>query len=260
MTESPMSPEAPSAEKKSNPIVKLLPFLVILGVLGTIFATGAHEKLSLESFRENIGWIDEKVASNLLLVILIYMGVYAASTAFMVPGGILTIAGGALFGVTYGLPLISTAATVVGATLGASILFAVAKTSLGGTLRNIAGPFLGKMEAEFNQSPLSYMFVLRLVPAVPFAIANIAPALLGAKYRHYLVTTFFGIMPGTMAYSWVGAGAAEFIRDQSVSLSDTNELIGSLFDKVAPALIALFVVSLIPVVYKRFFQKKAATS
>ncbi len=244
---------------KPNLIVRLLPFLIILAVLGLVFATGAHKSLSLESLRENIGWIDDKIATNLLLVVGIYMLIYAAATAFMVPGGILTIAGGALFGVTFGLPLISSAATVVGATFGASILFAVAKTSLGGTLREIAGPFLEKMEDEFNQSPFSYMFVLRLVPAVPFAIANIAPALLGAKYRDYLVTTLFGIIPGTLAYSWVGAGAAEFIRDQSVSLDDADAVIVSLLAKVGPALIALFLVSLIPLIYNRFIKKIPAT-
>ena len=243
--------------KKAGTFKKILPFLVILGVLGTVFATGAHEYLSLASLRENIDWLDAQIATNFILVFVVYMLVYAASTAFMVPGGILTIAGGVLFGTVYGLPLVSAVATVFGATLGASILFAVAKSSLGGALRGVAGPFLEKMESEFNQSPVSYMFVLRLVPAVPFAVANIAPALLGAKYREYALTTLFGIIPGTFAYSWVGAGAGEFIRDKSVSLSDTSSIIESLAGKVAPALIALFVVALIPTIYNRFFKKNA---
>ena len=251
-----------STQKEANSnsgkgLMRFLPIVVIIAVLVGVFATGLHRQLSLEALRENIGWLDAQVAQNFLAVFFGYILLYAAATAFMVPGGILTIAGGVLFGVTFGLPLMSTLATVVGATLGASILFLAAKTSLGGPLRKIAGPFLERMESEFNRSPVSYMFVLRLVPAVPFAVANIAPALLGAKYREYLLTTFFGIIPGTMAYSWVGAGAAEFIRDPSVSLNDTNALIASLGAKVAPALIALFVVALIPVVYRRFFQKSA---
>ncbi len=250
-----MSNEAPT---KKPSLLRFAPLVLIVGVLIAFFATGSQKYLSLESLRNNIDWIDAQVASNFFLVLGIYILIYAASTAFMVPGGILTIAGGALFGVTFGLPLISTGATVIGATIGASILFVVAKSSLGGALRKVAGPFLEKMENEFNQSPVSYMFVLRLVPAVPFAVANIAPALLGAKYRNYLFTTFFGIIPGTLAYSWVGAGAAEFIRDKSVSLDDTGAIISSLTAKVAPALIALFVVALIPVIYNRFFKKKTA--
>jgi len=255
-----MDNASPEITKKKNPFMRFLPLLVILTVLAAIFATGAHKQLSLESLRENIDWLDAQIAASFFLVFFGYLLLYAASTAFMVPGGILTIAGGVLFGTTFGLPLISTAATVLGATIGASILFTVAKSSLGGALSKVAGPFIGKMEDEFNQSPVSYMFLLRLVPAVPFAVANIAPALLGAKYRDYLITTFFGIIPGTMAYSWIGASAGDFIRDKTISLDDTGALIESLVGKVAPALIALFVVALIPVIYNRFFKRKSVNT
>ena len=242
--------------KKPNILVRLLPLFVIGGGLALAISQGWHEYLGLESLRENIGTLDALVADKFLLVLGAYVLIYAVSTAFMLPGSALTLAGGALFGLTFGLPLYGAGATVIGATLGASILFFAAKTSIGGILRDIAGPFLAKMEDEFNESPFSYMFVLRLVPAVPFAVANIAPGLLGAKYRDYLITTFFGIIPGTLAYSWVGAGAAEFIRDETVSTSDTQALIGSLGQTIAPALIALFVVALIPLAYKKFFAKK----
>ncbi|MEL6379396.1 MAG: TVP38/TMEM64 family protein [Pseudomonadota bacterium] len=246
------------AGRESNAIMKAVPFLAILAVLGAVYFSGAYKLLSLEALREHIGWLDAQIASNFFLVFAGYMVLYAALTAFMVPGGILTIAGGALFGVTLGVPLFGSVATVVGATLGASILFLVAKTSLGASLRKIAGPFVEKMEGEFRQSPISYMFLLRLVPAMPFAVANIAPALLGAKYRDYLLTTALGIIPGTVAYSWIGAGVAELVRDPSVSLDDSSAVIESLVDKVAPAFIALFLVALIPVLYNRFFKKKAA--
>jgi len=169
---------------------------------------GWHELLTLESIRENIGKVDEQIEANFLLVFVAFMLVYAACTAFMVPASFLTIAGGAIFGLTFGIPLFGALATVVGATLGASALFLAAKTSIGETLRGIAGPFMAKMEKEYNEAPILYLIILRLVPAVPFAVANIAPSLLGAKYRNYLPTTFFGIMPGTLAYSWIGASAA----------------------------------------------------
>lgn len=246
--------------RKKSPIARFAPLIVLAVVAAAVFFSGAYKYLSLESLRDNIDWLDAQVASNFLMIFFGYILLYAVSTAFMVPGGILTIAGGVLFGTYLGLPLVSTMATVFGASVGASVLFAVAKSSLGGALRSIAGPFLEKMESEFNQSPVSYMFVLRLVPAVPFAIANIAPALLGAKYRDYLITTFFGIIPGTLAYSWIGASAGEFIRDKTVSLDDTSALIESLAAKVAPALIALFVVALIPTIYNRFFKKRASTA
>lgn len=246
----------PPPKKKPHILVQLWPIYVILGGLALVISQGWHEYLTLESMRQNIGFLDGQIAKNFALVFVLYMAIYAACTAFMVPASFLTIAGGALFGLTFGIPLFGALGTVIGATVGASILFVAAKTSIGEALRGIAGPFISKMEAEFNASPLSYMFVLRLVPAVPFAVANIAPSLLGAKFRDYVLTTFFGIMPGTLAYSWIGGSIGAVIRDPNASTDNINGLIGSLAGNVAPALIALFVVALIPVIYKRFFQKK----
>lgn len=243
--------------KAKQPIfIRLWPFYLIAGGVVLAWQMGWLEYLTLESLRENIGTFDALVANNFLLVLAGFTLLYAVVTLFMVPGSIVTIAGGVLFGLTAGIPIFGTLGTVIGATLGASCLFFAAKTSIGSILRDVAGPFLGKMEKEFADSPVSYMFVLRLVPAVPFAVANIAPALLGAKFRDYLLTTFLGIIPGTLAYSWIGAGAAEFIRDDTIGTDDTAALIGSLASKVTPALIALFVVALIPLIYKKFFQKK----
>lgn len=251
------APEAAPAAKKQPLLVRLWPMYIILAVLALALSQGWHKQLSLESLRANITAIDVIIAQNIWLVLGAYIGLYIVCTVFIIPGGILTIAGGALFGLSFGLPLIGAGATAVGATIGAAALFLIAKTSLGSALRDLAGPFVGKMEAEFNQSPNLYLFVLRLVPAVPFAVANIAPALLGARFPNYVVTTLFGILPGTFAYSWIGASAAAVIRDPNVSIDDTNAVIGSLASNVTPALIALFVVSLIPILYKRFLQKPA---
>jgi uncharacterized membrane protein YdjX (TVP38/TMEM64 family) len=163
-----------------------------------------------------------------------------------VPGSALTIAGGFLFGLAAGTP-----ATVIGATLGASILFFASKTSIGSVLRDIAGPFLEKMRAGFNESPLSYMFALRLIPLFPFAAVNIAPGLLGARYRDYFIATFLGIIPGTLAYTWIGAAV------RGTLLSGGTPDIGAIASNFVPAFIALGVVALIPAAYKKLFARKA---
>jgi len=253
-----MELEPKQSKSLGQTLKSFAPFIILLGGLGFALSQGWHELLTLESIRANIGAVDAQIAANFLLVFVGFMLVYAAATTFMIPASFLTIAGGAIFGLTFGVPLYGALATVFGATLGASVLFLIAKTSLGETLRGIAGPFISKMEKEYNESPVLYLVILRLVPAVPFAVANIAPSLLGAKFRNYLPTTFFGIMPGTFAYSWIGASAAEIIRDPNVSLDSADAFIGGLAAKVAPAFVALFVVSLIPVAYKKFFKKSSA--
>jgi len=222
------------------------PFIILLLGLGFALSQGWQQYLTLEGFAENIGWLDAQIAKNFFLVLVAYMFVYAAATAFMVPASFLTISGGVLFGLVFG-----TGATVLGATLGACILFMAAKTSIGESLKSIVGPFIDKMQAGFNEDAMSYMFALRLIPAFPFAVVNIAPAILGAKFRDYFITTLFGIIPGTLAYTWIGVAVGDTLR----AGGDVD--IGTLASNFIPAFIALGVVALIPVVYKKFIKKDA---
>ena len=225
--------------------VRLWPVYVILIGLGLALSQGWHEYLTLDSLSANAVSLDAMVRENFLIVFALYILVYAAATTFMVPGSALTIAGGFLFGLVLGTP-----ATVIGATIGASILFFASKTSIGAVLRDVAGPFIEKMRAGFAENPVSYMFALRLIPVFPFAAVNIAPGLLGAKYRDYLLTTFFGIMPGTLAYTWIGAAV------KGTLLEGGTPDIGSLAANFVPAFLALGLVSLLPVAHKKFFPKK----
>lgn len=228
--------------------IRLWPVCVILLGLGLALSQGWHEYLTLGALSANAVSLDAMVRENFLIVFAGYILIYAAATTFMVPGSALTIAGGFLFGLVIGTP-----ATVIGATIGASILFFASKTSIGAVLRDVAGPFVEKMRAGFAQNPVSYMFALRLIPIFPFAAVNIAPGLLGAKYRDYLLTTLFGIIPGTLAYTWIGAAV------KGTLLEGGTPDIGSLAANFVPALIALGLVSLLPVAYKKFFPKKVPT-
>ena len=229
---------------------RLWPVYVIAAGLLAAWQLGLFDYLSLETLREQHETLRAFVEANLLLAVTAYIVIYALSTLFMVPGALwITIAGGFLFGLAGG-----SAATVVGATLGASLLFLAARTAFGGVLRERAGPFLRKMEAGFHESPRSYMFALRFLPIVPFPVANIAPALLGARYPDYALTTAIGIIPGVVAYTWIGAGlGATFAAGE-------NPDIGSVAANLVPAFAALGVVSLMPVVWKKFFGRKAPKS
>ncbi len=234
-------------KKQGSLWLKLWPVYLIGAGLVAAWYFGLFKYLSLETLREQQDVLQGFVAENFVLAIGAYIVVYALATLFMIPGALwLTIAGGFMFGLVGGTP-----ATVIGATLGASMLFFAANTSVGSALRERAGPFMKKMEAGFNENPLSYMFAMRLFPGVPFPVANIAPALLGAKYRDYALTTAVGIIPGVWAYAWLGAGlGATFAAGEDPNLAVIAK-------NVVPALVALGVVSLIPVVYKKITGRKA---
>ena len=92
------------------------------------------------------------------------------------------------------------------ATIGATMVFLIARTALGETLSARAGPWLAKLSDGFKEDALSYLLFLRLVPAFPFWFVNIAPAVLGVPLKTYVIGTFFGIIPATFAFASAGAG------------------------------------------------------
>jgi len=252
MTSATASPDAAplseAAARKTSIWIRLWPAYLIASALGAAWYFGLFDLFSLAALRENYEGLRAFVDRNPVLAYGSFIAVYALTTTIMIPGALwVTIAGGLMFGLLGG-----TIATVTGATLGASILFFAAKTSLGSALRRMAGTYVRKIEGEFKENQVSYMFAMRFVPAMPFPIANIVPALLGAKYHWYLLTTALGIVPGVLAYTWIGAGAgAVFASGEELDLAAVAR-------QLIPAGIALGVVSLLPVAYKKVFGRKAA--
>lgn len=235
-------PETQSVSSSSFSFTKLMPLLVLVAGLLTFFALGWHRYISFDVLRNNrellLNWVQE----NGLFTALAYMGIYAIAVAFSLPvGSVLSITGGFLFGTLLGALYIE-----IGATVGATALFVIAKTALGDFLRSKAGPWLQKMEAGFRDNALSYLLVLRLVPLFPFFVVNLVPAFLGVPLSTYVLGTFFGIMPGVLVYASVGAGLGSiFDRGESFSAS------GILTPQIVMALIGLAILAFIPVIYKK---------
>jgi uncharacterized membrane protein YdjX (TVP38/TMEM64 family) len=227
---------------------KLLPLAVFAAGIAAFFGLGLHKYLTFEQLRLHRGELMTFVAGMPVKALLLFVLAYAAATALSLPGGvILTLTGGFLFGVWQG-----TAAVVIGATIGATALFLAARSALGDLLRAKAGPWLAKMEAGFKEDALSYLLILRLIPAFPFFVVNLVPAFLGVSLRTFVVATFLGIIPGTFVFASIGAGLGS-IFDQMEAFS----LKGALTPQVITALVGLAVLSLIPVAYKKIKARRA---
>jgi uncharacterized membrane protein YdjX (TVP38/TMEM64 family) len=230
------------ASSPSFSFKKLLPLLVLVAGLVVFVALGLHRYLSFAVLRDNREALLTWVQQNGLLAALVYMIVYAVAVAFSLPGGlVLSITGGFLFGTLLGSLYI-----LIGATVGATALFMIAKSALGDFLRAKAGPWRQKMEAGFRENALSYLLVLRLVPLFPFFVVNLVPAFLGVPLSTYVIGTFFGIMPGVFVFASVGAGLGSiFDKGEAVSAA------GILTPQIVMALLGLAVLALIPVIYKK---------
>ena len=245
---------------------RLLPLLVLLALVGLAFAFDLHTLLSLRTVADNREALTGLVAANMALAVVAFMAVYVAVVALSLPGGaLLTVTGGFLFG-----PWLGAAATVIGATAGATIVFLIAKTSFGEPLAARAGPWLEKLRAGFRKDALSYLLFLRLVPAFPFWLVNLAPAMLGVGLGTYVIGTFFGIMPGSLAFSFVGAGLDSIIVAQQEAHAACIAAKGSdaacsfeldagalLTPEILAAFVALGAVALIPVALRRLRRRKA---
>jgi len=229
-------------------LLKRLAPVLLLGsvvVLFVVFDLGKY--LSFELLREHRATLDSWVMQYSLLAPLAYIGLYIVVVAFSLPGGtVMTLSGGFLFGA-----LLGGIYAVVGATIGATAIFLVAKTSLGDYLLAKASPGIGKLQAGFSDNALSYMFALRLVPIFPFFLVNLAPAFLGVSLRIYLIATFFGIMPATFVYALAGSGLGS-VFDQGGEFSAKSIMT----PQMIAALVGLALLLLIPVVYKQFRNKR----
>ena len=142
---------------------------------------------------------------------------------------------------------------VVGATIGATLLFLAAKTALGDALRARAGGFVKKMEDGFRKNAFNYLLFLRLVPAFPFWLVNLVPAFLGVTLRTYVVATFIGIIPGAIVYTSVGNGlGAVFDAGESPDF-------GIIFrPEILLPIVGLAVLALVPVLYQKLTSKSSS--
>jgi uncharacterized membrane protein YdjX (TVP38/TMEM64 family) len=176
-----------------------------------------------------------------------FVAIYALAAAFSLPvAAVLSISGGFLFGQWWGTVL-----NVLGASAGATALFLAARTAIGDSLRQRAGPWLARMEDGFRDNALCYLLVLRLVPLFPFVAVNLVPALLGVGLRDFMLATFIGIIPGAFVYTAVGVGLGS-VFDAGGEFRPG----GILTPQVVTALVGLACLALVPVVYKRLKRSR----
>lgn len=222
-------------------IKRWLPLILIVVLIVAAWASGLLDMVNLETIKQQRGELLGLVEAHPILSVAIYMVLYAVVVALSLPIAlIMTLTGGLLFGKWLG-----TAVIVFGATAGATLVFLIARSALGNTLREKAGPLYKKVAANMEQNAVGYMLFMRLVPLFPFFLVNIVPALFNVRVMPYVITTFIGIIPGTFVYANVGKelGTIE-------SLSD----IASPQTLIAFTLLGLF--ALIPTLYKQIKNRK----
>jgi pyruvate/2-oxoglutarate dehydrogenase complex dihydrolipoamide dehydrogenase (E3) component/uncharacterized membrane protein YdjX (TVP38/TMEM64 family) len=185
------------------------------------FALGLDRVLSLDFLKEAHRELAEIYAEHPVKVAGMYFAVYVAVTALSLPGAtVLTLAGGALFGLFTGTLLVSFASS-----LGALLAFFASRTLLRETVRKRFGRRLDEIDAGVARDGALYLATLRLVPVVPFFVINLAMGLTGIRARTYYAVSQAAMLPATIVY--VNAGTQLATLDSLAGIL-TPSILGSL--------------------------------
>lgn len=140
------------------------------------------------------------VRLNYLTSVLIFMGTYICITALSIPeAAVLTTTAGFLFGTTTGAFYV-----IIAGTIGATVAFLIIRFFIGHKIQARYKTQLAPFNAAFEQKGSWYMLLIHLVPGVPFALINMLAALTKVSLITFIWTTFIGIIPGTLMYTFVG--------------------------------------------------------
>ncbi len=215
------------------PLKKLMLFgLVIAGVIA-FFALDLQQYLTLDFLKQQKHAIQEHFEAQPFSTAMIYFGIYVLVTALSLPAAaVITLAGGAIFGLLYGTILVSFASTI-----GATCAFLIARTLLRESVQKKFASSLKSINDGIEREGAFYLFGLRLVPLFPFFAINLAMGLTHMKTWRYFVVSQLGMLPGTIVYVNAGTQLAE---------------IESLGDIASPALLLSFAaLGLFPLIAKK---------
>ncbi|MEM1367473.1 MAG: TVP38/TMEM64 family protein [Cyanobacteria bacterium P01_H01_bin.15] len=173
----------------------LLLFTVSLSV---VLWVGGEKLIDPHWFKTHLTHLDQQA---MCCVEAAFVGIYVVLTIISLPATVLTIAGGAVFGLWWGFIM-----TVLGASLGALAAFGLARWFLHDAITNRWGKhrIICKCQTAIKKNPLGFVLTMRLMPISPFTLMNYVLGLTPISWKDYTVGTCVGIIPGSFAYTWLG--------------------------------------------------------
>ena len=209
---------------------------VVVVLVGAYFVLGLNELITLEKLKELAGVLPQTIEEKPLLSGLVFFVGYIVMAALSLPGAaIMTLAAGALFGLGWGLLLVSFASSI-----GATLAFLVARTLLGKQVAHRFGLQLKAVNAGLEREGNFYLFSIRMVPLFPFFLVNLVMGLTSMRTIPFYVVSQLGMLVGTFVFVFAGT---ELVKLDSVS------------DVLNPGLIlALSLLGLFPLIAKRLLK------
>jgi pyruvate/2-oxoglutarate dehydrogenase complex dihydrolipoamide dehydrogenase (E3) component/uncharacterized membrane protein YdjX (TVP38/TMEM64 family) len=216
---------------------KILIVVAILAAITAFFAFDLGQYLSLDYFKSQQAAIDDYSRANPGTTVAIYAAVYILVTALSLPGAaVMTLAGGAIFGLLWGTIIVSFASTI-----GATLAFLAARFLLRDTVQRRFGESMKSINAGVRRDGALYLFMLRLVPAFPFFVINLVMALTPIRTLTFFFVSQIGMLAGTVVFVNAGTQLAQI---DSLGGILSPELIGAfvllgVFPLIAKAIVRL---------------------
>ena len=226
-----------------------LAIIVIVAIIGSFTL---KDYITFDTLRQNREALLAFRDANYIGLVATFLAIYIVIVSFSLPGAaVASVTGGFLFGLGLGTLYNMTAATI-----GACVIFLAARWGLGKTLAakmDASDGTLKKIKNGLAENEISVLFLMRLVPAVPFFVANLLPALVGVKFFNFVFTTFFGIIPGAIVFTWIGVGLGEvFDRGENPDLSLLWE------PQIIGPILGLCALAILPIIIKTLRGRKGS--
>lgn len=212
----------------------------------SFYALGLQQYFTFDYLKEKHLEMKNLISNNIYSSAVIFLIVYVVAIALSLPiAGILSL----FIGFVFPFPF-STMIVVFGATMGACILFYAAKTAFSEFFYEKVKPFLSRIKPEIEENGKLYLITLRLIPLIPFWLLNLAPAFLNIPVWTFAWTTFIGIIPGSLIYTYAGNSLNTiFAKNEEFSIKSVFST------EILIALILIILFSLIPLIYKKWRKK-----
>ena len=209
-------------------LVGLIALLIFI-----FFYSGFHQYANLDSLKTQQATIDEYNSTHPMIAALIFFITYIFITGLSLPGAaILTLAGGAIFGVLIGTLLVSFASTI-----GATLAFLASRFLFREPIQKRFSDRLRIINQGIEKDGAFYLFTLRLVPVFPFFIINLLMGLTPIKTLTFFIISQLGMLAGSIVYVYAGTQLAK---------------ISTLKDILSPELIiSLTLLGLFPLIAKK---------
>tara|TARA_R110002124_G_scaffold279753_4_gene452567 strand:+ start:18081 stop:18800 length:720 start_codon:yes stop_codon:yes gene_type:complete len=234
-----------TAAPRSNLTLNRLWPLGVLVICAAIAAWAFADQLTFDALQDRHEALEAFRDQNYVLTALVFVLIYAGIVALSLPGAtIATLTGGFLFGLWPGVLF-----NVFGATLGATVLFLAIRMGVGRSMAariDASEGRIARIKRGLDENQWSMLFFLRLVPVVPFFVANLLSALLNVPLSRFVVTTFLGITPGALVLTSVGAGLGTVLE------AGGRPDLGILFEPyILLPILGLAALSLVPILLRR---------